>query len=47
MLAWLLSIAAGAIAAVVSVLIAVASLTGIDAGEQPPHDPGHGQYADD
>jgi len=47
MFAWLVSILGGAIAALLSVIIAIAALTGVDAGHEGPGDPGQGQYGDD
>lgn len=47
MFGWLFSILAGAVAAVVSILIAVASLTGVDADHGGPNEPGTGQYGDE
>lgn len=44
---WLISLLTGAIAAILTVIIAVASLTGVDADHEGPNAPGQGQYGDD
>ncbi|MBE7323174.1 hypothetical protein IEQ44_00725 [Nocardioides sp. Y6] len=44
---WLISLLTGAIAAVLTVIIAVATLTGVDADHEGPNAPGQGQYGDD
>lgn len=45
---WLISILGGAIAALLSCIIAISALTGVDAGhEDPGTNPGSGQYADE
>ncbi|TKI61709.1 hypothetical protein [Nocardioides jishulii] len=44
---WLISLLTGAVAAVITVIIAVASLTGVDADHEGPGSPGAGQYGDD
>lgn len=44
---WLISLLAGAVAAVATVTIAVASLTGVNADHEGPGQPGSAQYGDE
>lgn len=47
MIAWLVSLATGAVAAFLTLLIAVGAITGVDADDSGTGDPGHGHYGDD
>lgn len=48
MVAWILSLVTGAVAAFLTLLIAVGALTGVDADADPaPNGPGQGTYGDD
>ncbi|MFC6153233.1 hypothetical protein [Nocardioides yefusunii] len=44
MFAWLMSIVAGAVAALLTVIIAVTALTGVDAGQGGGPKPGESTY---
>lgn len=46
MVSWILSLVTGAVAAFLTLLIAVGAITGVDA-DPGPTDPGTGHYGDD